>query len=224
MQNYEDLPLRSQFPELLTGDGMIMAAEIGATIRTIPRILSIFLGYDVPASDGKPTSFRSAGTHELPLPHSMVVNNAGRRFGDEAFFQKLLSGLRDFDVPTHHFTNLPCYFIISRGYVEKYGFGGAPAGSVPSFVARADRVETLAEQLGIDPAGLGAEVARFNGFVETGIDADFGRGRLAWSRSYGGDLRNANPNLGILEPPFYGVRLHPTGGMSAGSSPTSTRR
>jgi 3-oxosteroid 1-dehydrogenase len=216
MKNYEDLPMRGQFPGGLDGDALVMAAEAGATVRTIPRILAIFMGYDVPASDGTPAAFRSAGTHELPLPHSMVVNDAGRRFGDEAFFQHLLNALRDFDVATHRLRNLPCYFVFGRGYVEKYGFGGAPAGSVPAFVARAERIEALAEQLAIDPTGLAAEVARFNGFVDAGVDADFGRGALVWSRSYAGDARNANPNLGRLEPPFYGVRLHPTGGMSAG--------
>ncbi len=29
--------------------------------------------------------FRNAGTSEIPQPHSMVVNRAGKRFGDEAF-------------------------------------------------------------------------------------------------------------------------------------------
>jgi 3-oxosteroid 1-dehydrogenase len=63
---------------------------------------------------------------------------------------------------------------------------------------------------------LREQISRFNGFVATGIDAEFGRGQVAWSRSYGGDTRNANPNLGTLEPPFYGVRLEPTGSSSAG--------
>lgn len=216
VKNYEDLPFRGQFPELLTGDGLTMSAEIGAVVRVVPRQLAAFLGYDVPASEGKPASFRTAGTHELPFPHSMVVNAAGNRFADESFFQKLLNGLRDFDVPTHRYSNLPCFFIFSRAFVEKYGFGGAPAGSVPAFVPRAESAEALAAQLGIDPAGLRAQIERFNGFVTTGIDADFARGQLAWSRSYGGDTRNANPNLGTLEPPFYGVRLEPTGSSSAG--------
>jgi 3-oxosteroid 1-dehydrogenase len=216
VRDYEDLPLISQFPDLLTGDSLIMAAEIGAKIRTISSLLAIFLGYDVPASDGKPASFRSAGTHELPLPHSMVVNDAGRRFGDEAFFQKLLNALGNFDIPTHRFTNMPCFFIFSRAFVEKYGFAGAGAGKAPAFVARAGTAAELAAQLGVDSSGLAAEVERFNAFAASGTDADFGRGNLAWSRSYGGDARNANANLGSLEPPFYGVRLHPTGGASAG--------
>jgi 3-oxosteroid 1-dehydrogenase len=128
----------------------------------------------------------------------------------------LLNALGNFDIPTHRFTNLPCFFIFSRAFVEKYGFAGAGLGAVPAFVARAHDIEDLAAQLGIDSAGLAAEVQRFNVFAASGKDGDFGRGELAWSRSYGGDARNPNANLGNLEPPFYGVRLHPTGGASAG--------
>lgn len=213
---YDDLPLRAQFPAGLTGDALVMAGEAGATIRAIPRQLTSFLGYDVPAANGAHASFRTAGTHELPLPHGIVVNRAGRRFGDEAFFQKLLNGLREFDVATHRYANVPCFFIFSRSFVEKYGFGGAPVGGVPAFVSRSERVESLATQLGIDPAGLGREIERFNGFAASGVDADFGRGGMAWSRAYAGDGRSANPNLGALDPPFYGVALQPTGGGSAG--------
>jgi 3-oxosteroid 1-dehydrogenase len=216
VKNYEDLPCRPQFPHLLTGDGITMGAELGAMVRAIPRQLVTFLGYEVPAGPGRPASFRTAGTHELPFPHSMVVNRLGRRFGDEAFFQKLLNGLRDFDVPTHRYTNLPCFFIFSGPYVAKYGFGGAGVGNVPEFVARGETPEALSALLGIDGDGLRAEIERFNGFAATGTDTDFGRGGLSWSRSYGGDTRNTNPNLGPLEPPFYGVELHPTGNSSAG--------
>lgn len=216
VRTYEELPCRPQFPNLLTGDGLVMGAELGGVVRSIPRRLVTFLGYEVPATADTPASFRTAGTNELPLPHSMVVNSEGRRFGDEAFFQKLLNGLRDFDVLTHRYPNLPCFFVFSRPYVEKYGFGGAPVGSVPAFVARSDRPEGLAVQLGIDPVGLAAEIERFNVFATTGVDADFGRGGLAWSRSYSGDTRNANHNLGLLQAPFYGVQLHPTGSSSAG--------
>ena len=216
MRNYEDLPMRGQFPGGLDGDALVMAAEAGATVRTIPRILAIFMGYDVPASDGKPAAFRSAGTHELPLPHSMVVNDAGRRFGDEAFFQHLLNALRDFDVATHRLRNLPCYFVFSRGYVEKYGFGGAPAGQRAGLRSARRAHRGTGEHLGsIRPASRRRSRAS-TGSSMPARDADFGRGALAWSRSYAGDARNANPNLGRLEPPFYGVRLHPTGGMSAG--------
>jgi len=214
VRNYEDLPFREQVPQALTGDGLIMAAEIGAMVHAVPRQLALFLGYEVPVPGGKPT-FWSAGSRELPFPHSIVVNRAGRRFGDESFYQKLLNALRDFDVATHTYPNLPAFLIVSQQFVEQYSFAGAAPGAAPSFVARGDTPEGLAAQLGIEPSGLRAEIERFNRFAKNGRDDDFGRGEVAWSR-YHGDPTYETPNLGPLEPPFFGVELQATGGSSAG--------
>jgi 3-oxosteroid 1-dehydrogenase len=218
VRSFEDIPgLRNMFPDTLTGDALIMGAEIGAKVRLIPRLLTVFLGYDVPAHDGRPAMFRNAGTSELPQPHSIIVNKTGRRFGDEAFFQKLQNGLREFDVPTHSYPNLPCFWIFDSQYASKYSFSGLPIGHIPDFVVRGQTIEQLAQGLSIDGVGLRAEIQRFNQFVAKGNDDDFGRGSESWSKSYSGDLTNPNPNLGTLEkPPFYGIRLHPSGVSSAG--------
>ncbi len=218
VRNFEDVPgLRNMFPDTLTGDGLVMGAEIGAKIRLIPRQLTIFLGYDVPAQNGRPAMYRNAGTSEIPQPHSIIVNKSGRRFGDEAFFQKLQNGLRAFDVATHSYPNLPCFWIFDSQYAEKYSFSGLPIGQIPDFIARGDSAEELGGALGVDGAGLREELARFNDFVAKGVDKDFGRGGENWSRNYSGDLTNRNPNLGALEkPPFYGIQLHPSGISSAG--------
>ena len=42
-------------------------------------------------------------------------------------------------------------------------------------MVKADSVEGLAEQLGIDPAVLAQTVADYNGYCETGVDAEFGK-------------------------------------------------
>lgn len=218
VRNFEDLPgLRNMFPETVTGDALVMGSEIGAKIRVIPRPLTIFLGYDVPARNGRPAMFRNAGTSEIPQPHSMIVNRAGKRFGDEAFFQKLQNGLRLFDVATHRFPNLPCFWIFDSQYTARYSFMGLPIGEIPDFVARGETPGELASALGIDAYGLRAELERFNRFVANGIDADFGRGGEHWSRNYSGDFTSGNPNLGTIERgPFYGIQLHPSGMSSAG--------
>jgi len=217
IRNYEDLEFRNMFPETITGDGLIMGAEIGATVRVIPRQLTIFMGYDIPARDGRPAMFRNAGTSEIPQPHSCVVNRAGRRFGDESFFQKLQHGLRSFDVRTHTRPNLPCFWIFDAQYAAKYSISGLPIGEVPDYFERGATLEELAGRLGIDPDGLRAEIERFNGFVADGVDADFGRGGEPWSRNYSGDFTSKNPNLGTIEkPPFYGIELHPFGMSCAG--------
>ena len=218
LKSYEDIPgLRNMFPETLTGDGLTMGAEVGARVRLIPRSLMLFLGYDVPARNGRPAMFRNAGTSEIPQPHSIIVNSHGKRFGDEAFFQKLQAGLRGFDAPSHTYPNLPCYWIFDSQYASKYSFSGLPIGEIPDFVARGNTLEELSEKLSINGAGLRSEVQRFNQFVANGKDEDFGRGNESWSKNYSGDLTNKNANLGSLEKgPFYGIQLHPCGISSAG--------
>jgi len=92
-----------------------------------------------------------------------------------------------------------------------------PAGAkIPASVTRADDLSALAEKLGIDAAGLGRTVARFNEFARSGIDADFHRGDLQWRLANGPPGERRNSRLGsIAEPPFYGIELHPSLGTSS---------
>jgi 3-oxosteroid 1-dehydrogenase len=220
IKTYEELPeWKSMFPDTVTGDSLIMAGEIGAKIHVIGKNLAMFVGFMVPAHDGKPAMFKNGGTHEVPYAHSFVVNKHGKRFGDESFFQKLNLGLREFDVWTHTYKNFPFFFVMDSQYAARNSFGGSPIGEMPDWVPRADTLEGLAEKLGIDPAGLREQAARFNGFAASGKDLDFQRGDAEWSRKYAGDktTKNLNPALGTLEkPPFYGVRLSVAGMSSAG--------
>ena len=71
-------------------------------------------------------------------------------------------------------------------------------------------LEALARLCGIDPAGLAAEVATFNGFCRTGVDADFNRGGRAFDNAHGDPTMRPNPNLGAIEEgPFYAVAMYP---------------
>jgi 3-oxosteroid 1-dehydrogenase len=220
IKTYEELPeWQSMFPDTVTGDSLIMGGEIGAKVHVIGKNLAMFVGFNVPATDGRPAIFKNGGTHEIPYAHSFVVNRHGKRFGDESFFQKLNLGLREFDVWTHTYKNFPFYFIMDSQYAARNSFGGSPIGQMPDWVPRGDTLEELAGMLGIDPEGLADQVKRFNGFVATGKDLDFQRGDAAWSRSYAGDktTKNINPALGTLEKaPFFGVRLSVAGMSSAG--------
>lgn len=44
------------------------------------------------------------------------------------------------------------------------------------YVFKADTIEALAEQIGVDPAALAETVATYNGYCEAGEDAEFGKG------------------------------------------------
>ena len=226
-QAYEALPgFRSMFPPTIDGDGMVMGAEIGAQIRTVRNNLAVFLGFDIPGKHpGEEPLFRIVGISEMFCPHTIVVNRAGKRFADETYFQDMVPSLRHYDVKMHRHTNLPCYLIFDQQYVDGFSFIDAPRGSeVPGWVARADSIEKLADKLGIDPAGLAATVARFNGFARKGVDEDFRRGEAAWClakkdvwKPTRADETYVSPTLGTLRiPPFYGVELHPSVFASSG--------
>ncbi len=220
IKTYEELPeWQSMFPETVTGDSLIMGGEIGGKIHVIGKNLAMFVGFNIPAHDGKPAAFKNGGTHEIPYAHSFVVNKHGKRFGDESFFQKLNLGLREFDVWTHTYKNFPFFFIMDSQYAARNSFATAPIGRMPAWVPRGDTLAELAAKLGIDGPGLEEQAKRFNEFARSGKDLDFQRGDAAWSRSYAGDrtTTNINPALGTLvKPPYYGVRLSVAGMSSAG--------
>jgi succinate dehydrogenase/fumarate reductase flavoprotein subunit len=205
-------------PPTQTGDGLLMAGEIGAFIRNIPTSLSSMVGYWIPRQDGEP-EFHSAGIQELAYPHAIVVNSEGKRFGNEAFFQEFVVKLREFDVvKKHRYANLPFFLLFDAQFRERYPFANiAPGRPLPSWVQRADSLGDLARQLGIDPTQLEQTVTRFNDNASAGLDPDFGRGQSLWIRKVGDAKHPINPNLGPLsKAPFYGVELTPTESSSAG--------
>jgi 3-oxosteroid 1-dehydrogenase len=211
VQQFEAVPgWVSQFPATLTGDGLLMAQEAGAAIRTLRANLTVFLGYTVP---GDPPFFRLAGIIEMFSPHTMVVNRAGQRFADEAYFQNVVPSLLRFDPATHRYPNLPCFLVFDQQFVDSFWTAGA---AVPEWFARGSTMEELGGKLDIDAAGLGATVQRFNGFARAGKDQDFKRGEAAWNLAKETG-REGKRSLGTLErAPFYGIELHPSSIGSAG--------
>ena len=94
---------------------------------------------------------------------------------------------------------------------ETYGGEASDPSEVPAHFVQADTLEELAEKLGIDAAGLAAEIATFNENAAKGVDPVYHRGEkhldinttgvMAGSRT---DL--ANPVLAPLATgPFYGA-------------------
>jgi 3-oxosteroid 1-dehydrogenase len=219
MQDFDRLPgLEPLSPPSLTGDGLILGAEIGAAIRRIQNNLNLMLGFtlviDAHAQD--PIQCM-AGISEMCSPHTIVVNKAGQRFADESYFQSVVPALRKFDTLQHTYTNLPCFLIFDEQYAASYALAHLPTGTeVPQSVARSDTLSDLAHKLGIDPGGLVRSVERFNGFARTGIDQDFHRGDIQWRLAKSSAPRDANGKLGTIEkPPYYGLELHPSLGTSS---------
>ena len=221
---FEQLPgvakeASSLAPASLTGDGLVLGAEIGGILHKIENSLRVMLSYTIPPEmSGETATCVHAGIVEMCSPHTMVVNRYGMRFADETFFQGIVPQLRLFDPLRHEYPNLPAYLIFDAQYLKKYSFANQPVGSeVPKTVSRAGNLSELAAKLGIDRDHLEKTVCRFNSFVETGTDDDFHRGENQWKLASAKAARGTNGSLGTIEePPFYGVELHPAGGSSVG--------
>jgi 3-oxosteroid 1-dehydrogenase len=206
-------------PASLTGDGLVLGAEIGGVVHKIENSLRVMLSYTIPpALPGGTATCVYAGIVELCSPHTILVNKSGVRFADETFFQGIVPQLRLFDPMRHEYANLPAFLIFDSQYLRKYSFANRPIGcDVPNSVPRAATPAELAAKLGIDRDRLEATIRRFNGFAESGIDDDFHRGENQWKLAAAAAAPGVNSSLGTLaEPPFYGVELSPAGGSSAG--------
>jgi 3-oxosteroid 1-dehydrogenase len=160
-QEYDQLPGIGQDPSTLslpsiTGDGIVLGAEIGGVTHKIENSLRVMLSYTIPAArKGDTPICVHAGIVELCSPHTMVVNRRGRRFADETFFQGIVPEIRRFDALRHEYPNLPAYLIFDSQYVARYSFANAPAGSpVPASVPTAGSLRELADKLGIDGTEL----------------------------------------------------------------------
>ncbi|HET6736315.1 FAD-binding protein [Mycobacterium sp.] len=207
-------------PEI-DGAHLRLAGRLGAQVARVPDVS--MLGYSIPGEeieDGRPL-WRNTLT-EMGLPHALVVNRAGRRFGDESFYRTLAFAVDYFDGSNQSQPNFPCWIIQDAQSRAKYPFGSImPGQDLPDGLAvKADTLAELATRTGIDPEGLVAEVDRFNGYCEAGVDPDFHRGEKPWAKYMCGDVNNKpNPNLGpVAQAPFYAIRLERVSGGGISST------
>lgn len=217
----QQLELGSMLFSGISGANFRLAGPLGARIASVPDITS--LGMLVPGEEdeeGKPL-WRSA----LPVigqPHTIVVNRAGKRFGNEAFYRSFYYAIDFIEGSNQTHPNFPCWVIIDSQVREKYPFASlAPGQDWPEgFGVKGDSIADLARQMGIDTTGLQETITRFNTNANKGVDPDFGRGSQPWSAWMCGDpYHKPNPNLGpLVKPPFYAVELRRMGGTAIAST------
>jgi 3-oxosteroid 1-dehydrogenase len=150
---------------------------------------------------------------EVAEPHAILVDEKGQRFVNEADNYVALG--RAMYERNKTVKAIPAWAIFDAAHRRRYLFGQVFPGRLPAdwvqkgWARQNDTLAGLAAKCGIDPAGLEATVARFNGFCAKGKDDDFGRGESAFNRHWG-DPTAANPNLGPLsKPPYWAVQLVP---------------
>ena len=149
---------------------------------------------------------------ERTVPHSIMVNRSAKRFCNEAANYSSLGGVfHQYDPAKYDYLNLPAYLIFDAQYAARYPLGTRiPGQPIPDWVTRAETLEGVAQQIGLDPAALMETVARFNVHADEGHDPDFGRGTSAYDHFYGDRSREGTGvTLGaVREAPFYAVEVH----------------
>ncbi|MGE8318659.1 MAG: FAD-dependent oxidoreductase [Comamonas sp.] len=196
-----------------TGDAHRAGQAVGAQLHLMDW------SWGVPTMDvpGEP-SFRGVFV-ERSLPGCMVVNARGQRFLNESgpypeFQQAMLAEEAKGN------GGVPAWIVFDADFRAKNPMGplmpssAVPDGKLPQdwlgkVYWKADTLEALAAQIGVDAAGLADSARRMTDYAATGKDLDFDRGGNVFDRYYG-DPRLKNPNLGaIAKGPFYAMRLWP---------------
>jgi succinate dehydrogenase/fumarate reductase flavoprotein subunit len=192
------------------GDGLRLAAAAGAELAHAGA------GWRWPAAqvpgetwgDPAATPRPRMVVIERTLPHVIWINQAARRFVNEAAHNCALA-LDEVDPGTCRPRNAPAWAVGDARFRRSYPVAGvAPGQPSPEWLAQADTLADLAAQLGVDPTTMADTVSRFNRRAAAGHDDEFGRGQSAFERA-SGDARAPHPNLGgIEEPPFFALPIH----------------
>jgi 3-oxosteroid 1-dehydrogenase len=192
-----------------TGRGISAAIAVGADVALMD---DAWWGPSIPLPSGP--WFCLA---ERNLPGSIIVNQAGRRYGNEAApYVDAVHNMYDGEAATG-VPHIPSWMVLDQRYRNRYLFAGlGPRQPFPGrwykagVVVKADTIQELAEKIGVDRAGLAETVTRFNAMARSGVDTDFHRGDSAYDKYYGDPRNKPNPSLGpIDQPPYYAVKMVP---------------
>lgn len=192
-----------------TGDAIRLAQDLGAAIDLMDQ------SWWFPAVAALPNSDPKVMLAERSLPGSLIVDQTGARFVNEAcdymsFGQRLLERERAGN-PVESM-----WIVFDQQYRNSYLFAAElfPRMAIPKqwyeagIAHSADDVAELGRKIGVPAAPFAATVARFNEMADAGQDDDFERGRSAYDRYYGDLTNTPNPNLRALDRgPFYAVKM-----------------
>jgi 3-oxosteroid 1-dehydrogenase len=145
------------------------------------------------------------GSFTLGFRSGVIVDARGRRYANESLPYDRF-GREMAKAPER----IPSWFVFDSREGGRLPAIAMPEGDPAAHLAagtwvRADTLSELATTLDLDD--LVATVERFNGYCETGVDEEFGRGEDEYDTFFtGGDGPN-KALVGVTEAPFYAARL-----------------
>jgi len=211
----QPVPQHSMSFEGNSGDGVDLGQGLGAAIAPQQCTSGLWTPVSiVPRADGSKGLFPHL-VLDRAKPGLIAVNSAGRRFVNEA------ASYHDFVLAMFESNktapSIPAWLVCDQTFLGKYGLGVVypghrnPGKFVDSgYLTRAPTLEELAGKIGVDSVQLRSTVSRYNGFAETGVDTDFGKGEVELNRFNGDVLHKPNPCIGpVTAPPFYALAVWP---------------
>jgi 3-oxosteroid 1-dehydrogenase len=95
----------------IDGANFRLTGPVGARIASVPDVT--LLGARVPGEEMEDGSVLTRGVMaQIGLPHTIVVNRSGKRFGNEAFYREFFMKTDIIDGATQTHPNFPCWAIL----------------------------------------------------------------------------------------------------------------
>jgi 3-oxosteroid 1-dehydrogenase len=152
-----------------------------------------------------------SGSFTLGFRSGLMVDATGERYANEALpydrFGRAMAA-RTGGAPAR----IPSWFVFDSREGGRLPAIAMPEGDPAEHLAagtwvQAGTVGELADRIGVPADALAATVERFNGFCESGVDEDFGRGDDEYDTFFAG---GTGPNKALTpctEAPFYAARF-----------------
>ena len=189
---------------MATGDGIIMASNVGACTSHTDSMMCVLKDYEI-MTEHTPTSAAASVNGFTKLPNTIMVGTEGKRFCNEAADGYMSQDLNRPVFDQMHKDELGYVWMLSDQAAIDATEGRTHRGEDLSYVT-GTTPEEIAELMGVDPAGLAATIDAYNAAVESGFDPDFGRQPTITLEApfvampvtpcsiitYGGIARNAN--------------------------------
>jgi succinate dehydrogenase/fumarate reductase flavoprotein subunit len=211
------LPYASQLPiyplgtPYNTGDGILMASEVGAKLWHMAGVEWGNLGPKIP-SEKFGVGFRLR--RQLPAGSQAInVNKHGKRFMDESILlshRKDLAKVQYFNEELGGYPNIPLYTVFDETYRKKgpiietvmgwwrsrklYNWSDDNSSEIElGWIVKANTIKELAKQIGVDSDALAETIRQYNEYCTIGEDPEFSRAK-AWL-------------VPLETPPYYATEL-----------------
>lgn len=194
-----------------TGEMIEEMMRLGAGVHN----MDMMVGYQTTMTPGKENDLVKPGVQQLgSYPGAIVVDQTGIRYQNEAgSYVAFCRGMVDRHkiVPA-----VPSWIIMDSRCVKGKGIAGVRGGrkfqqwQAEGYLKAGQSIAELAAAINVDSATLEATVERFNGFVASGRDEDFGRGIRDYDNWLGDRWHKPSATLGeISMGPFYAIPVVP---------------